>query len=196
MQTTGQDRVKRCAGVSSSESTSKGSHGCERGSRIFSPSTHTHSRQHNLYSTAGQQCCVSGQTSGRLEEKRAAIIVHSLPFRRSQGLQQFGNMRVLETTTTDKLGEQHNTWRYRRFLDTTLDFPGHFNQISGERNSLENPQRGILLCRFLLFHPHTESWDMATKPNRANEIVTTGSRLREGQVLSFSNEKMKHYWTF
>lgn len=109
MPTTGQDRVKRCAGVSSSESTAKGSHGCERGSRIFSPSTHTHSRQHNLYSTAGQQCCVSGQTSGRLEEKRAAIMVHSLPFRRTKVSDSSANMWVLETTTTDKLGEQHNT---------------------------------------------------------------------------------------
>lgn len=109
MPTTGQDRVKRCAGVSSSESTAKGSHGCERGSRIFSPSTHTHSRQHNLYSTAGQQCCVSVQTSGRLEEKRAAIMVHSLPFRRTKVSNSSANMWVLETTTTDKLGEQHNT---------------------------------------------------------------------------------------
>lgn len=75
--TPGQDGVKRWGGVSSSESTTKGSHSIERGSRIFSPRLTT---QHNLYSTAGQQGGVSGKTSGRVEEKRAAIMEPLAPF--------------------------------------------------------------------------------------------------------------------
>lgn len=102
--TQGQDKVKRRAGVSSSESTTKRSHGSERGSRIFSPRLTT---QHNSYSTAGQQGGVSGKTSGRVEEKRAAIVEPLAPFQENHGFSQFGQLWVLETTTAAKLWEQH-----------------------------------------------------------------------------------------